>query len=229
MAKLVVVQGAEAGKEYPITRAVILGRQKGVDILIRDEGTSREHAKVYGQDGDFYVIDLQSRNGTIVEGMRISRRQLNHGDSITVGKTVLRFDAPEIAPPPKTAAPPPAARSPAAAPAPAVAPRGPSALDRERERLRQAAEKKAKTAAGTGARGDDGSGIVVKETVLQYGRIENKSGLLAEDVGQRTGLYKLGLALLLGGFFVSIIFVITRVLVKEPVDEDEPAVVDDGG
>ena len=78
MASLVGTEGSDAGKSHPVARAVILGRQKGVDILVDDIGASREHAKVFPQDGDWFVIDLGSRNGTKVNGAAISRHRLAH-------------------------------------------------------------------------------------------------------------------------------------------------------
>ena len=190
MATLVVTEGRGAGRSYPVPRALVLGREKGVDVQIGDAGASREHCKIYQQDGDWFVIDLNSRNGTKVNGQKVSRWHLAHGDLITIGTTAIRFDEP-AAKRPEAAAPAPAA--PAAAKPAAAAARGPSAIDRERERIRTEAEKNRAQAPRAGS--DDGSGIVIRETVLQYGRVENKGGLFKEDVAQRGGLFKAALVL----------------------------------
>ncbi|MCK6481331.1 MAG: FHA domain-containing protein, partial [Planctomycetes bacterium] len=111
MPTLVFAAGKAEGTRHAITRAAILGRQKGVDVLVDDIGASREHAKVFQQDGDWFVIDLNSRNGTKVNGSPVTRWRLNHGDRISIGTTVLAFEAPEIA---SRAAPAPPAAAPAA-------------------------------------------------------------------------------------------------------------------
>jgi FHA domain-containing protein len=211
MATLVVTEGPGAGKSYPVERPVILGREKDVDIQVGDVAASRAHAKVFSQDGDWFVIDLGSRNGTRVNGERISRHQLGHGDVISIGKTSIRFDAPGAA---RAPAPAPAA---AAAAAPAAAPRGPSAIERERERLRVETERK--RGQGPRATADDGSGIVIRETVLQYGRIEEKGGLLKEDVGQRGALFKIALALVFLGAGALIVWFIVKALEKDVVED----------
>lgn len=214
MANLVVVEGPEAGKSYAVPRSVLLGRQKGVDVLIDDVAASREHAKVFTQDGDWFVVDLGSRNGTKVNGAKISRWQLGHGDTITIGKTSIRFDAPDVV---RAAEPAPAAPA-AAGPAAPSAPKGPSPLEQERARLRAAAA--ASRSAPTGRmQADDGSGVVVRETVLQYGRIDDRGGLLRDDLSQRGGLAKIALALLFLGVGAGIVFGIVKAMEKDVVED----------
>lgn len=214
MATLVVTEGRGAGKSYPVPRALVLGREKGVDVQIGDAGASREHCKVYSQDGDWFVIDLNSRNGTKVNGRKVSRWQLAHGDLITIGTTAIRFDEPAA----KRAEEAPAAPASApAAAAAAAAPRGPSAIERERERLRAESEKVRAQAPRAGK--DDGSGIVIREKVLQYGRVENKGGLLKEDVAQRGGLFKVALVLGLAAFCALIVWVMFTVFSRDVVED----------
>jgi hypothetical protein len=228
MATLVGIDGAGAGASHALSRALILGRQKGVDVLVDDIGASREHAKVFQQDGDYFVIDLNSRNGTKVNGQTVSRHRLKHGDLITIGKSGYRFDAPEVAarapaaPPPAPAAPPASASPSASA---GAAAKGPSAIEKERERLRAEASKK--TSSNRPA-ADDGSGIVIRETVLQYGRVENKGGLLGEDIGQRAAPFKILIALVMLAVCGGIVWGIVKALDKEPVDEEEPPPADTG-
>ena len=229
MATLVIVEGAGAGKSVPLQRSLILGREKA-DIIVADIGASREHCKVFQQDGDWFILDLNSRNGTKVNGEKISRWHLAPGDTITIGKTNIRFDAPEIppreAPKPAAAA---AARPPAAAKPPApsqpFAPKSSaSAVQAERERLRKETIAKQPVAPGSTAK-DDGTGIVIRETVLQYGRIEDKGGLLRDDLAQRGGIFKIALVVLLGGFLVGVVWGAMKLVDKEVVEspDDEPA------
>jgi len=236
MPKLVIIQGAEAGSTFNVERSAIVGRQKGGTVRIADIGASREHCKVCKQGGDWSVIDLQSRNGTIVNGRKISRHPLADGDTITIGKTDIRFEAPELAAAAAAAAPPPpaAARTAAAASArSASSSRGTNVMDRERERLRaEAAAKAGKTSAPAA---DDGSGIVVKEEVLQYGRREQKGGVFKEDVAQRGGMFKILMGLVLGAAFVGLVYGMVQLVAIDPeyiVDDDtsveEGGVEDDG-
>jgi hypothetical protein len=218
MPSLVIEEGAGAGKTVPLQRALVLGREKA-DLVVSDVAASREHCKVFAQDGDWFVLDLNSRNGTQVNGERISRWHLAPGDTIVIGKTRIRFDAPEL--PPRAAPPRPAAPAAAPAPPPPAAPRGPSPVERERERLRnEAAGRRAAAVAPSpgAARPDDGSGIVIKETVLQYGRIADRGGLLRDDVAQRGGLFRVGLVILLCGFLVGVVWGVMRLIEKEVVE-----------
>ena len=227
MASLVVVEGAGAGKTYDLKRALILGRQKGVDLLVDDIGASREHCKVFLQDGEWCILDLGSRNGTKVNGAKVSRQALGHGDTILIGKTAIRFDAPEQpsrrpAAAPPSAAPAAAGGKPPSAGAATGRPKGPGALDRERERLRAAATQK--VASGPRAKADDGSGIVITEKVLQYGRIEDKGGFFKEDVGQRGPIFKIGLAIVFLGVGAGIVWGIVKALDRPVVESpDEPS------
>jgi hypothetical protein len=71
---------------------VVLGRAKECDLVIDDPSASRRHAEVRSENGDFWLVDLGSTNGTEVNGRRIERAKLESGDVITVGQTQLRFE-----------------------------------------------------------------------------------------------------------------------------------------
>ncbi len=87
MAKLVCQAGPTAGHEYPLSKDhVILGRQSACDIQIMDTMSSRQHCEVR-REGRFYVlVDLSSRNGTLLNGKKVVERQLAFGDRIRVGE-----------------------------------------------------------------------------------------------------------------------------------------------
>ncbi|HEU4394582.1 MAG TPA: FHA domain-containing protein [Planctomycetota bacterium] len=222
MATLVIVEGAGAGKSVPLQRSIILGREKA-DVIVADIGASREHCKVFQQDGDWFILDLNSRNGTKVNGEKISRWHLAPGDTITIGKTNLRFDAPEL-PPREAPKPSPAAARPPAPSMPFAPKSASSAIQAERERLRKETIANRPVAPGSTAK-DDGTGIVIRETVLQYGRIEDKGGLLRDDVAQRGGFFKIALVVLLGGFLVGVVWGAMKLVDKEVVEtpDDAPA------
>ncbi len=91
MAKIVIVEGPDAGKEFTVEQAAILGRLDTNDIPIRDGKASREHAKIYRQGVKYALVDLNSSNGTHVNGNKVSKVSLDSGDEIQIGVVVLRF------------------------------------------------------------------------------------------------------------------------------------------
>jgi pSer/pThr/pTyr-binding forkhead associated (FHA) protein len=90
--QLVVQSGSEPGRIYEVAgRKVVVGRQSGNDVVVPDEQVSRKHAEIEERGGVLVVTDLNSSNGTFVNGTRISSPQtLRAGDTVQVGTTVLR-------------------------------------------------------------------------------------------------------------------------------------------
>ncbi|MBW2057107.1 MAG: FHA domain-containing protein [Deltaproteobacteria bacterium] len=90
--KLVIIAGKNAGKEYQCySQTTLIGRTRENHIAIRDTATSRRHARIERRDDDFIVEDLNSTNGTLLNGNAITREILHHGDKIQIGETVLQF------------------------------------------------------------------------------------------------------------------------------------------
>jgi hypothetical protein len=90
--RLVIERPAEqAGRTYPITGEMTLGRAAGCQIsLPADSYASNVHARVYQADGLTFVEDLGSTNGTLVNGGKITgTTAVQTGDRIQVGATVL--------------------------------------------------------------------------------------------------------------------------------------------
>jgi predicted component of type VI protein secretion system len=73
-------------------RPVTIGRSSDADLVILDEKASRIHCGIRRWDGDFFIKDLKSRNGTFVNGERIELVKLNHGDRIRVGSVLFSFE-----------------------------------------------------------------------------------------------------------------------------------------
>lgn len=122
-ATLVIRQGPQAGMSFPLVgNQVIIGREEGLDISLQDPESSRRHARVTWQAGQFIIEDMGSTNGTFVNGVQITSPQiLNAGDSVGIGQTALVFQvagaqmgAPQYQPPQYTASPMPAAPPPPA-------------------------------------------------------------------------------------------------------------------
>src|SRR4051812_10650960 len=69
-----------------------IGRSSSADVAFDDGGLSRRHAVVMTRtDGSAEVLDDGSLNGTFVNGERVRRRRLAHGDVLTVGRRSLRY------------------------------------------------------------------------------------------------------------------------------------------
>ena len=94
-AALVIRTGGFEGTRYELAGdETLIGRNPTTDITLLDEGISREHAIIlYDADLERYEIeDLESTNGTKVNGKRVRSAELAHGDSIEVGHTRFRFE-----------------------------------------------------------------------------------------------------------------------------------------
>jgi hypothetical protein len=91
---LVIRNGGFDGMRYELTAGeTLIGRNPTTDITLLDEGISREHALLLFDDetGSFGIEDLQSTNGTKVNGKRVRSSLLAHGDEIQVGHTLFEF------------------------------------------------------------------------------------------------------------------------------------------
>lgn len=97
---LVFLSGELIAVPIPLDRPeVILGRALEADVRVNDTQVSRQHAKIVAapvkdakRQKDYVLHDLDSRNGTFLNGRRIRRETLENGDKITIGETILRFD-----------------------------------------------------------------------------------------------------------------------------------------
>ncbi len=93
-AKLFIQDGGFAGMIYDLdSEEILIGRNPTTDITLLDEGISREHALIsFDEDECSYSIeDLQSTNGTLVNGKRVRSSPLAHGDEIRIGFTNFQF------------------------------------------------------------------------------------------------------------------------------------------
>jgi pSer/pThr/pTyr-binding forkhead associated (FHA) protein len=76
-----------------IDRPVLsLGRSRDCDVTIDDPSVSRRHAELHREHAGYAIVDLDSTNGTQVNGEKVSRAKLQPGDRITLGQTELRFE-----------------------------------------------------------------------------------------------------------------------------------------
>jgi signal transduction histidine kinase len=92
MPTLVYNSGAPDESSFPVgEEAVTIGRAEDQAIYIPHKSLSRSHARIEPSDGRFFVVDLDSKNGTLVNGVRVKRREIRHGDTITLGDLDLLF------------------------------------------------------------------------------------------------------------------------------------------
>jgi hypothetical protein len=81
------------GKRREIsTRRVVIGRSKDCDVQLADPNASRRHAELRQEGSAYWLIDLDSTNGSNVNGRRVARAKLESGDVITIGSTELLFE-----------------------------------------------------------------------------------------------------------------------------------------
>jgi pSer/pThr/pTyr-binding forkhead associated (FHA) protein len=91
-ASVVIVQGYAQGMEYLIQKeSTVLGRDQSADIALKDPKISRQHASIFCRDGRYSLKDLESTNGTLMNGARIQQTDLSHGDKFRIGDTTLQF------------------------------------------------------------------------------------------------------------------------------------------
>jgi pSer/pThr/pTyr-binding forkhead associated (FHA) protein len=141
---LEIVEGPGAGRQLPLDRAVVVGRDAAADVVLDDARVSRRHARITPSGDGAVVEDLDSRNGTFVNREEIhSPVSAGPGDDVLLGTTVLelRTDA-ELATRPSVVRPvPPALAAPPREPTYVAAPEQPAAehrLDRYMDRRTKA-------------------------------------------------------------------------------------------
>ena len=112
MASLRILSGSLENQEIELLPdPMTIGRSSACNIRIGDAGVSSKHAKIWCEDGAYFLMDLGSTNGTFVNDKDVDREQLNDGDVITFGMTKAQFvgEQPKArVNPNRTAAPPPA-------------------------------------------------------------------------------------------------------------------------
>jgi len=87
-----VLEGVDKGRVYKdLPIPVTIGREEGNGLRLNDERVSRFHAKVQMEDGDVILTDLDSTNGTRVNGTAIQIRRLRPGDQVSIGRSMLLF------------------------------------------------------------------------------------------------------------------------------------------
>lgn len=194
MPRVIFLFGAAVGTERSFAGQAMLSRNASCTVAVDDASVSREHAKIVSREGEFFLQDLQSRNGTFLNGEKVvGEAKLNFGDEITLGKASLRFANEIVAEPQEVvlgedvSGPSPV---PAAAPTPSksVAPSKPPSATATRK-------------------------LVFRDDFAPKPAAK-KSSLVQQDVSQYGGIYKLAIVLVLLAFSVGAFFAMKWIFAK---------------
>jgi len=91
-AKLIVTEGESKDKEYKIEyNEIYVGRGVENDFVVTDKAISRKHFRIRRRLDEYIIVDLQSGNGTRINGEKIDEVVLKNGDQIKAGKTAFEF------------------------------------------------------------------------------------------------------------------------------------------
>jgi pSer/pThr/pTyr-binding forkhead associated (FHA) protein/uncharacterized RDD family membrane protein YckC len=92
VAKLVVNPTSSAKREIPLPRSLLsIGRDPSNDLVLPDAMVSRRHAVIEFRGSQYYIRDCNSSNGSLVNGDKISERNLRDGDLVAIGTARLLF------------------------------------------------------------------------------------------------------------------------------------------
>lgn len=93
MASLFVIQGRDQGKRYDVTHTLLaIGREANNTVQLHDTEASRRHAELRrNEQGQYYLTDLGSSNGTFINSQRVQQQVLKSGDRVQIGRTLMLF------------------------------------------------------------------------------------------------------------------------------------------
>ena len=92
MAKLIVNPTSSSKREIGLPKSMLyIGRDPSNDLVLPDAMVSRRHAVVEYRGNQYYIRDCNSSNGSLVNGDRVSERNLRDGDLVAIGTARLLF------------------------------------------------------------------------------------------------------------------------------------------
>ncbi len=93
-ARLYVAAGPDRGRSLNLgEEPVLIGRSSNCDMTLKVARASKEHCRIEWREDGFYVVDLESQFGTIVNGRKVKERRLMDLDEIEIGDDGLRFES----------------------------------------------------------------------------------------------------------------------------------------
>ena len=88
----IVEPAALKGRTYPLAEELTVGRAAGCQVTLDDTYASQLHARVFARDGQLFVEDLGSTNGTFLNREKVEGPKAMHrGDRLQVGNTVMEL------------------------------------------------------------------------------------------------------------------------------------------
>ena len=100
--KLAAVRGLVRGRDERVVllaldwsgaqESLLVGRHEQCDVVLSDPSVSRRHARLFFRDGSWFLEDLESTNGTVINGVSIGRCELRPGDRLIIGTERLEID-----------------------------------------------------------------------------------------------------------------------------------------
>jgi two-component system response regulator HydG len=91
-AELIVVAGPLLGERFALGPADLkIGRAPAAQVRVTDVGAAWEHCVIRPQDGGYRIVDCRTGGGTYVNGLRVREQQLEPGDQIHIGETILAY------------------------------------------------------------------------------------------------------------------------------------------
>ncbi len=87
---IVMMTGSHAGASYEIVDSLVIGRQTECDIVLLDASASRRHTSIRRARSGLVLEDLGSSNGTYLNGKRVGSVELQNGDRVQIGSTILK-------------------------------------------------------------------------------------------------------------------------------------------
>lgn len=91
MPVLIAISPKLAVQEYELNGPLSIGRHESNAIQLSEERASRMHCRIVLERGQGVIEDLDSANGTFVNGLRVNRQALKHNDRISIGRTTLIY------------------------------------------------------------------------------------------------------------------------------------------
>src|SRR5215469_4249345 len=96
-AKLIAVSGPLKQTTFELGEGNFsIGRDSGNSVCLDSRAVSRRHCVIRHEQGSYEVEDLGSHNGTLVNGVAVTRRLLSHGDKITISDFTFVFSSEEL-------------------------------------------------------------------------------------------------------------------------------------
>ena len=89
--KIELLEGVDKGRilDFETDEPVLIGRGKECHVCLNDNELSRRHARIFFENDEVLIEDLDSTNGTFVNGKTVFRKSLSENDEIRAGNTVL--------------------------------------------------------------------------------------------------------------------------------------------